>query len=186
MKKRLFVAIPLPQDLAEEIADWSRSLKSRELRLTPKENLHFTVYFIGYVDEEKIAVLAEALEQALVGIKPFPLKFEKIIFAPPGKSPRMIWAVFQGEGYKYLRAEVSRSLRQFARRDSARLEPIVHATLARFKDRRLAQSLALKQPRFTASRFLVSRVDLMESVLSRAGPSYTILRSFPLRLKEEK
>lgn len=74
---RIFYALPLPQESAEALFNASLSLRGRLLggSVTPKENLHVTVSFVGNVNEIKTDILAEILREAASRNRPPELQF---------------------------------------------------------------------------------------------------------------
>jgi RNA 2',3'-cyclic 3'-phosphodiesterase len=59
-RARLFLALDLPDRIRRELADWGREHVEgrRELRLVPRRNLHVTLCFLGWRDEEEVESLA--------------------------------------------------------------------------------------------------------------------------------
>ena len=167
MKKRLFVAIQLPQNLRDVFVDYQENIRRREIRWTLPENLHITLCFLGYLEEEAVAGLIQKFESTCSKVPPFELAFEKIMFAPPLKLPRMIWALFSDKG----------NYGRLAHTLCGTPHAIAHVTLARFKDPSLAKGISLKQP--PKEKFTVSSCDLMESSLSPKGPTYSLAHRFP-------
>ena len=94
----------------------------------------------------------------------------------------MIWAVFSdAEGvYKVLVDKVYEALEELATRDNRSKESIPHITLARFKLPSIGREVKIIQPDVKDKVMKVSSCDLMESTLSRSGPSYKVIESFPL------
>src|SRR3989338_5012993 len=92
--KRLFLAIPLSQYFLELFERYQKSSSLKNIRWIPAQNLHITVYFLGDVEEQKIKSLSDQLRTHLSTLSPFVLEFEKILFAPPHRPPRMVWATF--------------------------------------------------------------------------------------------
>lgn len=179
MKKRLFISIPTTKELRDVFFDLKEKYASQEIRWTVPENLHITVYFIGYVDEGLLPEIIEKLGSLFSAINPFNIVFDRISFAPPGKSPRMIWAVFNDDGlYKELTDKVFESVGGFSLQDNRGKDSIPHITLARFKNLRIAREASLTQPDIENKIIKVSSCDLMESKLLRSGPVYKVLHSF--------
>src|SRR3989344_7838374 len=104
MKKRLFISIPLPDDLEENLAGAMEKVQIPGVKWTRHENLHITLHFIGYVEEDITHALEEELERVIASVEPVELKFERATIAPPNKIPSMIWALFEdvGGGYNKL------------------------------------------------------------------------------------
>lgn len=179
MKRRMFAAIPLPDTLRHELAAYGRRSRAPEIRWTREENLHITVYFIGWVDESALTDVKEKMRGALEGAEPFTLTFDRILFAPPGKTKRMVWALFRdSKSYEKLAESVAQALGEYA--DGTMLKLIPHVTLARFKVPGIAKGNELREPKLTVNEFAVSRVELMESKLSPSGPTYSVVESYEI------
>jgi 2'-5' RNA ligase len=62
-RARLFVALDLPDDVREGLADWAReALVDPTLRPVAPQSLHITLAFLGYLAEKEIPRLAEIVE----------------------------------------------------------------------------------------------------------------------------
>ncbi len=179
MKKRLFVAIDVSDDIKEKLLKTQKKFKNLRVRWTKKENLHFTLLFIGWVDEEKIGVIKNSIENAVSDFSFFILKLDRIVLGPDEKRARMIWA----EGLvppelqklrKRLIEELAKNKISFDNRHSFRL----HITLARAKGKEL-RGIKIKEEINLA--FSVKEVLLMESVLHQEGPEYKVLSAIKLK-----
>ena len=93
-KKRLFLALPLLPSFLELFGRYQKSSSLKGIRWIASSNLHITVYFLGDVEEQKIEPLCDKLQRCFSAITPFLLEFEDIVFAPPKRPPRMVWATF--------------------------------------------------------------------------------------------
>ena len=61
---RLFVALDLPGELREGIAEWGReALADPALRPVAKESLHVTLAFLGHRDESEVEEIASIVEE---------------------------------------------------------------------------------------------------------------------------
>lgn len=184
MHRRIFVSIPIPEEWRKEFADFSEQFSVRDVRWTAHENMHVTACFLGDVDAARIGEIKEKLARLCERIKPFSVSFDRIDFAPPGMPPRMVWAVFQ-ESAEY--AELVKEMRE-ALKDFFAVEPhkelIPHATLARFKDPRIARDIDVTKPQPALSSFEVRTVELVESRLDPAGVRHAVLDSFSLAKTE--
>ena len=74
-KRRLFLALPIPVELKEEILR-RRSEVDLSFKWIPAENLHVTVLFLGSVPEEKLQTIVDQTESAVRGYTPFELKLK--------------------------------------------------------------------------------------------------------------
>jgi len=185
MKRRLFIAVPLPSEVKYELKkvldDVVRALHPKP-RLIPEENWHITVIFLGDQDEERVPVIAEALSLAAALTAPFGAELNQIVYGPDERRPRMLWVSGSRETSRNLgavRAELEQSLKKhgIAWEEDAR-NFHAHATLARFPESRE------RPPSFSAPPFRavwnVAGFDLMESTLTPEGALYCLIRHVAL------
>lgn len=170
MRHRIFIAINLPEDVKKELAGCQDKWPKLPVRWTKQENLHITLEFLGYVsDEELLRVFQDAKDMAS-GHESFTVTINKICYGPPDKMPpRMIWAIAAPQG-------------------GARLAPSgrggnFHVTLGRIRTWQWKQIELEERPDVNEEMdlsFQVNSIEVMESLLKRGGPEYTILESYPL------
>ncbi|HJR83376.1 MAG TPA: RNA 2',3'-cyclic phosphodiesterase, partial [Sphingomicrobium sp.] len=174
---RLFVAIRPPEDVRDLLIDAMDD--SPALRWVGDEQLHLTLRFIGEVERPVANDIAAALER--VRSESFALriagvgKFEQ-------RNGGALWARIEPkEPVAALAAKVERAIQQVG------LEPehrafMPHITLARW-NRRNAEAVDAFLRRNSDLRsepFHVDQFILFESRLSRHGPHYEGIASFPL------
>lgn len=67
---RLFIGIPVPLGLAEELVECARGLRLQAGRVSPAKNLHLTLVFLGEVaDAGPVASALDGLEHAAFGLE---------------------------------------------------------------------------------------------------------------------
>lgn len=192
MKKRLFIAIPLSDDWLGAFSDFQKrcnkefDLKDeRDFRWTKVDNLHITICFLGWINEEKVPEISQKLKEILAGVKPFELELENIIFGPPKTTARMIWGMFRDtEEYKRLAKLINEVMQKFSEEAVNELDrdPIAHITLARFKDGRISRHEEILKLFFIKENILkIDNIQLMEAKLSPSGPTYSIVKNFILK-----
>ncbi len=180
-RKKLFVAVDLPQEVIEQIVEIQKRLQGQNLftgRLTHVEHLHLTLKFIGEVDE----LMHQRVQQALEKIA-FP-KMQASLgrlgsFSVKG-STNIVWIAIEGEELAQLAHAVNDVLDVIVPHEKR--EFVSHVTIARVKsvpDESLLREF-LEQtpiPKFT---FDVTEFVLKDSVLSDAGPYYKVLETYLL------
>jgi 2'-5' RNA ligase len=87
-RTRLFVALDLPEPVRDGIVAWQQAqLTDDALRVTPPENLHVTLAFLGYTPEKAIPRLAEIVHEVEVAAPALELQREAV--AKPKGRPRL-------------------------------------------------------------------------------------------------
>lgn len=182
---RLFVALDVPSQVREALAELSARLKKTcsSARWVRLENVHITLKFIGEISLETVEKIREALG-SLPEFAPILLRFAGLGFFPSARRPRVFWAG----------VEPSPELAALAGTIEAKLEPLgipaekrefhPHLTLARFEATQGTQALvaaveALEAPQFGSETF--HEFHLYRSVLKRSGAEYTRLVTYSLQ-----
>ena len=185
---RLFVAIPLPPDLALRVAAiLPPSLPA--LRRVKPENLHVTLAFLGWTPDERLDDVTNAAREAAADVSRFELSFEGAGRFPDRGRPRVVWiGIADGaSSVVQLGAGVSAGLRsRDLKFDDRPLAP--HLTLARVpEDASSAEAktvgAALETLAAPRLEFTVGEIAVVQSVLSPKGPRYTALVTVPLAHK---
>src|SRR3989344_4777205 len=168
MKKRLFIAF----DLTDQVRSKLKLFPDPRLRIVSKDNLHITVLFLGYVDEDKIPEIKEAIKKISQEFTPINFKFKENIFAPPGKQFRMIWALFEkNSNYIKLTTQLTKSLNEF--KPAVNKQTYIHITLARFNKPLTKKDLErIKLPEVFIEDFKAKKIILYESILRSSGAVY--------------
>ena len=175
MKKRLFIAIPLPQEIKRELANFQKRFKKLNIRWINHENLHFTLIFIGWIREKKIEIIKTSIVNAVQNFSTFVLKLDRIVLGPDEKQPRMIWATGKTlpelqKIRERIKSELEKNSIPFE--DSHLLK--LHITLARAKENELR---GLKINKNIDLNFPVKEICLMESELKPSGAEYKPLEA---------
>jgi RNA 2',3'-cyclic 3'-phosphodiesterase len=183
MKKRLFLAIPLSASLLQKLS----AVKDRygldgEVRWTTKQNLHITVCFFGDIEEKDIPVMGEKIKGIVAGTPGFSLYFERILFAPPFRTPNMIWADFKpGKEYAELVKKIYAAAKEFMPPENIResyRDPMPHITLARFHNPAVTYQLKLET--LESEEMRAETCELIESELTPKGSVYTVIEKYAL------
>jgi 2'-5' RNA ligase len=190
-RARLFVALDLPDEIREEVAAWQRrELTDPALRVTPPENLHITLAFLGWQAERDIDRIADAL---LIG--PYPpapaLRFEPEPVAK-GKSrrrPGLFALDAPSEDIATLHEEVADRLETAGVYEREKRPFWSHLTVARVKSERGSKQPRRVEtypgplPRGVVHPFDAVRVSLYRSNLRPQGAEYVSLAQTELPRK---
>jgi 2'-5' RNA ligase len=182
---RLFAAVEIDAAVRAAAEEASRILKERlrktrlDARWVAADNLHFTLAFIGHVEDRTAQSFAAALREP-VRQPPFTLRLGGCGCFPLSGAPRVIWiGVAEGaDGLRALHGEVLRRLTPLGFEPEAR--PFsAHLTVARVKDvpRGAAREAreAIAHVDVADAACLVTRVTLFRSHLSPKGSRYEAL-----------
>ncbi len=146
------------------------------IRWVAQENLHFTLKFLGSVEDKIVAPIMQALEEALRPVQGFLLGGKGIGAFPNIRRARVLWIGLQGQGLHRIAEEVETALEPLGfpreRRDFA-----PHLTLGRWRNPGLQpQKLREQIERWQDYDFGQSEVDevvLFQSVLKPTGAVYS-------------
>jgi 2'-5' RNA ligase len=179
---RLFVALEIPSEVRESLADLLQSLHaiSAQTRWVRPQNLHVTLKFIGEVPEAEGA----AIRGALTGVRSsqaVTLDFHGLGFFPNEKHPRVFWAgIVASPNLKTLAGDIEKTVETVGiPRERRTFSP--HLTLARFESAQLPDKLRAAILENAARDFgsmHTREFHLIESKLKSTGAEYTTLESF--------
>jgi RNA 2',3'-cyclic 3'-phosphodiesterase len=173
---RLFIGLPIPQALAQNLAARANALALPKARVSPPENLHITLVFLGHVVDEKIPAIqtqlarieATSFEVTVRGFDTFARA--GILFAEVEATPKLL----------KLQAHVEELMSACGFAPEPRpYHP--HITLARNRGPLNPAIVSKLRPQ----KFLASHVNLYRSVSTPAGSRYEVINSknFSVRLR---
>jgi 2'-5' RNA ligase len=179
MVMRTFIAIEIPQEIKQQMAELQLRLKSSRVDASwPRsEGIHLTLKFLGEVPEGKLPEIMNGLRSAAQGTGGFRLEVAGTGAFPNPKSARVVWVGLSGDVGKLgrLQEAVERAMTDigFAREDR-KFTP--HLTLGRIKYIR-SRDVWLKAmdeiKDVSLSAFDVDAVSLIKSELKPSGAVYT-------------
>jgi len=177
VKKRLFIAIELPQEIKEKL----KIAADNRLRIVIQQNLHITFLFLGYVEEKRLEEIKKKIWEVSQNGNSFKLKLEKIIYAPPKSTYKMIWALFEKNAeYAKLNQLLAETLKEF--KPDIYKDQLIHITLARSKKPLSNKDIEeIKLPVVEAEELNIEKIILYESLLRSSGPIYKKLEEFPFK-----
>lgn len=186
MKIRTFVAVPLPDTLRKRAVQVAGELAAIApgVKWVEPHSLHWTLQFLGPVEERETPEICAAVAEGVLAIGPFDLQILGAGAFPALDRPRTLW-LGVGEGLEEmiaLQSAVEKSLEPLGFRGEARrYKP--HLTIGRpgrgEPPRQLAAQLAALSD-FDGGTMLVDEVVVYSSELTREGPVYEPLGFAPL------
>ena len=181
-KWRVFIAIDIPKEIRERIAQHIASLRGEapDVRASwnREENVHLTLNFLGDVPINRLEVLSQAAEQSAQQLSSFPISVEGCSAFPNRGSPRVLWIGIEDPVGALNRLHDSleeNCARAGFAREKRRFNP--HLTIARLRQPQGARHLAdlHQQKGFEKAVFLAEDLSLIRSELSSNGSRYTTL-----------
>ena len=175
---RIFLAVfpsPDAQEAAARVIERLRK-PGDGVSWVKRENLHYTVRFLGELGESGLARVSEAAREAVAGQRRFEAALGATGAFPNARRARVLWLGLS-EGAEAL-ADVAHAVEQALRRhgfERADRGFTSHLTLGRVRERdqdwseRLAGVSADPSPRFP-----VDRVTVVQSTLSPKGSIYQV------------
>lgn len=175
---RLFVALSLPEQTRQRLAQISRGIPGA--RWVEEQNLHLTLRFLGEVERHQAHDIDDALSR--VDAQAFPLSLAGVGEFGEDRKPRSIWVgVDNNPALLQLQARIEQAV-QRAGLPPERRKFKPHVTLARFRSHPgdklgsyVVEHALLRMPAFSVEDFV-----LYSSHLSSSGPIYTPEAVYPL------
>ncbi len=185
MKKRIFIAINLPEEVKKKLLEFQKKWSDLPVRWTKKENLHLTLAFLAYLSDEELKKVLEATKEVAEKHPPFFIEITKIDFGAKYKGvPRLIWAEGErSEELTSLKKDLDKTLSQTIHFSPENRDFLPHITLARIRKwdwQRIEPDQRPEICEYISEKFEVKSIEIMESRLKRGGAQYLILRSFGL------
>ncbi|MBU0470550.1 MAG: RNA 2',3'-cyclic phosphodiesterase [Nanoarchaeota archaeon] len=181
--KRLFVSVPVSEKIKEKIALLIDELKKTgaDFNFVSLENLHFTVKFLGDVEESKLEEIKNKLRAALTDFKKFKIELKEVGVFPSLERITVIWIGVEGNEFVSLIKKVVLSLDYIRKEEHENIIP--HLTIARVKSGRNKDQLQESLKTFKEEVYgtmEIKEIDLCESKLTSKGPVYTVLEKFSI------
>ena len=172
---RVFIGIPLQQELREEIGTFEGVLKKAEgIKAVKPDNLHVTLKFIGNTPERKLDRIKEIIDKSCEGIKPFVIKPSGLSAFPSPDKASVVWLDCGQEAACAVTIfnSLEKKLRALAFAGEKK-EYIPHITVAR--SRKTADITKIQNAIKPSGASSADCVVLYKSDLKPDGPVYTEL-----------
>ena len=182
---RAFVGVSIDPKMTQKISEVQSQLKRSltDIRWVVQENLHFTIKFLGAVEEEKITSIIKAVGRAVRPAQPFSLTAGGIGVFPDIRKPRVLWVGLEAQGLQMLSQEVEAALEPLGFAPEKRgFKP--HLTIGRWRNftakaQRLKEEIDhWKDQDFGQST--VEEVVIFQSILKPNGAVYSPLQVITL------
>ncbi len=187
---RTFIAIELPQEIKDSLAQLQDKLKASgaDIKWVEPQNIHLTLKFLGEINEDKLNKVISIMESVAESTKPFDICICSVGAFPRISSPRVIWvgldkgdteskAIAKSLEEKIQKLGIPKEKRPFSS----------HITLGRTKSSlnmvKLVRDLKPRINDFGIENleFLVTKITLFKSTLTPKGPVYEALKQTSLK-----
>ena len=185
-KIRVFIAVPVPEEIKNNIANSQEILKQKfdndKIKWVKANLMHITIKFLGDIETAMIPDMKKMVQKSIADANSFKLSVKKIGVFPGIRKPRIIWAGIEQDVGKLvdIHEKINENINVLGfKKESKGLTP--HITLARVKHKPI-NSKILKQvieesQRLFLGEFQVNNIILYKSELYPTGPLYTPLWS---------
>jgi RNA 2',3'-cyclic 3'-phosphodiesterase len=182
MKKRLFIAISLTEDVRHNLVELQQTLRkfARDAKWVKVEGIHLTLKFLGYVEEDKISEISNSMQPIAQSTQPFPIQVNGCGFFPNSRRPNVLWGGVISDQLQLLQKQIEDATEQLGfERENRPFSP--HLTLARFRDHHGLTPLILETEKWRdkpLGSWNATDFVLYESILHRQGAEYHKLNVF--------
>ncbi|MBU0558106.1 MAG: RNA 2',3'-cyclic phosphodiesterase [Bacteroidetes bacterium] len=183
MKNRLFIALNIHEDIQERILEIRNSIfrNSENVKWEKKEKYHFTLKFLGDVEQSENSNIIKALAELTENHKSFNIEFDKFGLFLNRSKPAILWlGIKQNRNILRLQSDLDCRLNEIGfERGKKKYHP--HLTILRFRGSE-ASDLSHKFVSYTISdlKYRSDRVTLYRSTLLRSSSVYEKIQSFKL------
>ncbi|MFA4819492.1 MAG: RNA 2',3'-cyclic phosphodiesterase [Candidatus Aenigmatarchaeota archaeon] len=174
---RCFIAVDIDPRLRHEVEKLQAELRDLDTKLVEPENLHFTMKFLGEVDEGIVNSVKALLKGVASRHKPFSVALEGVGVFPSEKFVRVVW--IGAAQLSELQDEINKALSPLFMKEKS--SP--HLTIARVRSQKHLTEIndfikAHKNEEI--GTMYVSVLKLKNSTLTPEGPVYEDVAVFKL------
>lgn len=189
---RIFLSLPLPTDVVEELQQLQRDLgavlREGSVSWTRREQMHLTLRFLGDVPSGRVEEIERALTAVCAEGAPLPLRARRVGFFPNSRRPRIIWAAVDDAANRLapLQAAVNEAIKSIVPLSDEEKEFRGHLTIGRIRriNRTETKALAEAAERVSGRCFgewMANTIEIVRSELGPDGSRYTCVASIGLR-----
>lgn len=177
VKLRLFVAAYPPEDSARSMLRLMKRLELPDHRITPLEQVHLTIQFIGDITKKEVDDVVESVERSTAGLRAFQLAPQHLLTLPRRGPARLV--AMETDGPPPLPELHRRLVTRLAHAVRSKLDDrfLPHFTLCRFRKPELLEPI---RQAVDLDPFPVQRIVLMRSVLGPRGAAHHEVAGFDL------
>ena len=180
-RKRLFVAVDMPQTIIDEVIKIQRELQRKQLfegHYTTPDNMHMTLKFLGEVDATVASTIGQALRS--ISLTSFQAKLGLLDVFYSGRRIKIIFVRVIAPEFAQLAAQLDDALADmFASEDRAFVSHLTVARVKQVPDNHVLLT-ELNAIAVQPLEFMVTEFVLKESVLVQEGAQHSIVERYQL------
>ena len=183
--KRLFIAIRIipDQNMLDQYNSLKESLNAHNIRWVEPDKFHITLKFLGDTSDEVISDVNKVIIDTFVSKRSFNIELIKTGIFGSRYDPRVIWfGIDNCQPLTDIATELIDNLHN-AGFNKDRQNFVPHLTVGRINkisDKKSFNAVIEKFRNSYLQKYEINEVLLMESVLSRKGPTYYVISSHKL------
>ena len=179
MKRKIFISINFSDKLKRVLTARAEKWQNLPVKWTKEENLHVTLLHLGYLLDEQVCAVCDAVRTATEDQDGFDLEFDRIALAPNEEDPQYFWLFGkQSNELKILREDIEKELDIFLKEGKS-FSP--HITLGRIRKKMWQEQEPRNIPEEKINVvFGVESIDIMASHFGDGKNEYTLIESCPL------
>lgn len=177
---RCFVAVELPEEVKARVKELQDQLSSCDVKLVEEQNLHFTLKFLGEIDNSKIEEIKQKLSELAKNLSSFSVLLSSVGAFPDLTYIKVIWIGTKSKDFINLHKSVANALKGVGKEDK---EAVPHLTIARVRSPRgkeIIQKIIRRYEQESFGSFTADKIKLKKSTLTPRGPVYEDLAVFDL------
>lgn len=182
MARRVFLGIPLTEEVTTRVAPFIDALQKTEADCTfvSLENLHITVKFLGMVEEPAVEEIIGHLRGMIAEFHSFPIQVKEVGVFPHQERISVVWIGASGSELVSLLKKTNQLLSTIRKKDHQEHPHITIARIKSGKNKERMQRLVQQWKDRSFGEMQIDKVILYESQLTPSGPVYRPLQEFIL------
>lgn len=181
MSIRAFIALELPEKIIKDLGRIQKKLQKLKVKgsWVDPQNFHLTLVFLGCVEQRKLNSIKNTINLSVSKKSPIELSLGRLnCFPSANRTQALYFGLKRNQALNCLTHELRERLQQ--RQIWFDQKPfLAHLTLARFRSpqnlTKIVDLISLPE-----TQFIVSKITLFQSTLSRSGPIHNPLEYFRL------
>ena len=181
MTNRLFVALDIPGDIKDQIISIRNNLyqNSENIKWEKREKYHFTIKFLGDVEESKNEEIINTLTDQLKYQKKIYCEFDKFGFFFKSGQPKILWLGLKfNKELKSLAEQIDTTLLNLGfQKEKRQFKP--HLTILRIRGyENISGIMKFKDYPLSKLSFICDQITLIKSILKPDSSVYYNIEKF--------